>query len=224
MFLFMFGDLKYKKIAFLLDLGGGWIFATKVGLYIKGFEFKIGYAMTNLYYNNTNNVYHMFGEGNNVTLDLGYKFNWAPKPKQVKEETKIETKNETVVETKPENKIEELKEAKQGDVVTFSDIIFYPDLDTIKETSYPVLDQIAEVLNDRKEISINIEGYTNSTGDPRAELLLSEKRAMKVAMYLIKKGVVASRIKTSGNGALKLKQATIDEANRRVEIKILKTE
>ena len=148
---------------FYLDVGGGWTGAIKFGLYYKGFEFKVGYQMT----------YLIFGD--NVTFDFGYKFNWAGKPKQVKEEPKIETKNETVIETKPENKIEELKEAKQGDVVTFSDIIFYPDIDTIKEASYPVLDRIAEVLNDRKEISINIEGYTNSTGDPKAELILSER-------------------------------------------------
>jgi len=209
--LFSFGDLKNKKIAFLLDIGVGWMAIAKVGLYYKGFMVKMGYALTR------------FGLGHNITLDFGYKFNWAGK--QV---TAVAVKTPPVKETKPvepvkeENKVEQLKDAKEGEVIRFDDIIFFPDIDTIKQSSYPVLDKIAQVLKERKDLSIEIGGYTNSTGKPKDELLLSTNRAMKVATYLIEKGIDAGRLKTAGYGSLNLKQATIDEANRRVEIKILK--
>lgn len=62
---FMMGDLADKKTAFLLDLGGGWLFAGKIGIYVKGFVFKVGY----------HNTYLLFG--NNVTIDFGYMFNWG---------------------------------------------------------------------------------------------------------------------------------------------------
>ena len=85
------------------------------------------------------------------------------------------------------------------------------------------MDKIARVLKERNDIIIEIGGYTNATGNPEEELKLSVARAMKVALYLAKKGVAANRIKAAGYGALSLKHVAIVEANRRVEIKILKT-
>ena len=121
-----------------------------------------------------------------------------------------------------EEKIEKIKDAKEGDVIVFSDIIFYPDRDDIKPESYPVLEKIVQVLNERKDIILEITGYSNATGNPERELLLSVNRALKVSKFLIKNGIEANRIKTSGSGALNLKESKTDEANRRVEIKILK--
>jgi len=65
--LFMFGDMDNKKIAFLFDIGAGWLFATKIGCYINGFVFKLGYHSTFSFY------YH------NIILEFGYKFNWGSK-------------------------------------------------------------------------------------------------------------------------------------------------
>ena len=62
---FMFGDLKKSKIAFLLDIGGGNGAALKAGIYIKGFEIKVGYFFPVWYFS----LY-------NFTIDLGYKFSW----------------------------------------------------------------------------------------------------------------------------------------------------
>ena len=79
MLTFMFGDLKIKKIAFLLDVGGGWLAAAKVGLYYNGFVFKLGYELTG----NPNNIMSALGHNfyyalaHNISLNLGYKFNWA---------------------------------------------------------------------------------------------------------------------------------------------------
>ncbi len=64
MFMFMFGELRHSKIAFLLDVGGGWLGAIKLGIYVKGFVFKVGYSVT------------LVGLMHNVTFDIGYKFNF----------------------------------------------------------------------------------------------------------------------------------------------------
>jgi outer membrane protein OmpA-like peptidoglycan-associated protein len=117
-------------------------------------------------------------------------------------------------------KIEELKTIKKGESVSFSNIIFYPDLDKIKEESFFEIDKIAETLNQRSNISIEIIGHTNNTNKPDMELALSKKRAEMVKNYLIKKGVNPNRIKASGYGSKFTSNLTIDEANRRVEFKI----
>ena len=74
MFMFMFGDLKNKKIAFLFDVGGGILVSAKLGLYIKGFVFKTGYAFTGVGPNFNDMTF-----GHHITLDFGYKFNWKNK-------------------------------------------------------------------------------------------------------------------------------------------------
>ena len=213
-FLFGFGDFYNRKIAFLMDIGGGYLISTKFGIYIKGFVIKLGYNLTGTF------SIHC------ITLDFGYQLNLGKattfkkrKYFNKKEEEKTQIK---VEEKTTEEKIEEIKGAKEGDVIVFNDIIFYPDRDDIKPESFPVLEKIAQVLNERKNIIIEIAGYTNATGNPEEELELSVKRAVKVSRFLIKNGVEANRIKTSGSGALNLKESKIDEANRRVEIKILK--
>lgn len=65
MFLFMIGDFKKSKVAFLLDVGGGWLFCAKMGINIRGVTVKLGYHMSN--------SYHI---GHNFILDVGYKINW----------------------------------------------------------------------------------------------------------------------------------------------------
>jgi hypothetical protein len=78
MFMFMFGDLKNEKIAFLLDVGGGILVSIKLGLYYKGFVFKTGYSFTGIgtfHYADFNYWYY----GHHLTFDFGYKINWKRK-------------------------------------------------------------------------------------------------------------------------------------------------
>jgi outer membrane protein OmpA-like peptidoglycan-associated protein len=62
------------------------------------------------------------------------------------------------------------------------------------------LDKLVPVFNSYADTNIEIFGYTDSTGKPEYNLTLSQKRAETVKMYLISKGLVASRFKTSGYG------------------------
>jgi outer membrane protein OmpA-like peptidoglycan-associated protein len=62
------------------------------------------------------------------------------------------------------------------------------------------LDKLIPVFQEYGDTNIQIFGYTDSSGKPEYNLTLSEKRAESVKNYLIGKGLVASRFKTSGFG------------------------
>ncbi|MGL2986540.1 OmpA family protein [Flavobacterium sp. RSSA_27] len=62
------------------------------------------------------------------------------------------------------------------------------------------LDKLIPVFKEYGDTNIEIFGYTDSSGKPEYNLTLSQKRAESVKAYLIGKGLVASRFKTSGFG------------------------
>jgi len=70
----------------------------------------------------------------------------------------------------------------------------------IKPVSFPLLDQVAQALQDNPNIKVRIEGHTDSKGPDAFNLKLSQKRAESVRAYLIKKGVAADRMEPKGFG------------------------
>jgi len=68
-FCFMFGELDKYNIAFLFDMGGGWMFSVKAGILIKMFTFKIGYYMTAM------------GSAHHLSFELGIKINFRLREK-----------------------------------------------------------------------------------------------------------------------------------------------
>lgn len=98
-------------------------------------------------------------------------------------------------------------------------------LTTLAKTN---LDKLLPVLNEYADTNIQIYGYTDNVGRPEYNLTLSEKRAESVKNYLISKGLVSTRFKTTGLGIAD-PIATNDTAdgrsqNRRVEFAITANE
>ena len=86
------------------------------------------------------------------------------------------------------------------------------------------LDKLVPVFTEYADTNIELFGYTDSTGKPEYNLTLSGQRAESVRNYLIAKGLVATRFKTTGLGITE-PIATNDNAegrsqNRRVEFAI----
>ena len=86
------------------------------------------------------------------------------------------------------------------------------------------LDKLVPVFTEYADTNIELFGYTDSTGKPEYNLTLSGQRATSVKNYLISKGLVAMRFKTTGLGITE-PIATNDNAegrsqNRRVEFAI----
>jgi len=94
----------------------------------------------------------------------------------------------------------------------------------IRPVSYPILNEVADVLTKRTKINIRIEGHTDSRGGDAYNKRLSQKRAESVRTYLIGQGLSPDRLTAVGYGEERPIEdnATEDgrERNRRVEFHI----
>lgn len=93
---------------------------------------------------------------------------------------------------------------------------------SIKKSSYKLLDEIVQILNDYPDYNMTIDGYTDNTGNATRNLELSKKRANAVKDYFISKGIDANRLMADGHGidnpVASNKTAAGRAKNRRVEM------
>lgn len=92
-------------------------------------------------------------------------------------------------------------------------------------SSLPELDSLVRVLNTSTISKIEINGHTDSTGNEKANIELSQKRADAVKKYLMSKGINPDRIIATGFGSAKpISPNSTEESrrrNRRVEAILL---
>lgn len=107
-----------------------------------------------------------------------------------------------------------LKKAMQG-------IQFETGKATIKKTSHPLLNQIANIFIENPTYMVEIQGHTDNVGKPEFNQDLSEKRAQAVRTYLIQAGVPEKQLVAHGYGdtmpIASNKTAKGRTLNRRVE-------
>jgi OOP family OmpA-OmpF porin len=91
---------------------------------------------------------------------------------------------------------------------------------SIKPSSYPSLDRVAELLK-TKNFSLKLAGHTDNVGKPAKNMVLSKDRAESVKQYMVSKGANPSRIEATGYGQTQPiasnKTAAGRQKNRRVE-------
>jgi outer membrane protein OmpA-like peptidoglycan-associated protein len=94
--------------------------------------------------------------------------------------------------------------------------------------SFPLLDQVVQVLRDYPDMKVSVEGHTDSVGAQAMNMKLSQARAEAVRDYLVKKGIDAGRLQAVGHGPTKPlasnRTATGRAMNRRTEFRIVSTE
>jgi outer membrane protein OmpA-like peptidoglycan-associated protein len=128
-----------------------------------------------------------------------------PEPEPKPEPAEPEPAPEPVVEA-PEEDTAAIKacQTKLDDVKQNNKILFAVNRSQIKTESYPLLDGIAAVLAECKDVvsdtGITISGHTDNTGNNNYNMRLSERRANAVKDYLKNKGVDSELIKTRGYG------------------------
>lgn len=107
----------------------------------------------------------------------------------------------------------------------FKDIKFEIDKDVLIASSYPTLAEIVRILQAHREISVEIQGHTDSTASDAHNLDLSRRRAKTVVQYLQSKGIASSRMTSKGYGESRPIDTNATEKgrgnNRRVELKPL---
>ncbi|HLL22497.1 MAG TPA: OmpA family protein, partial [Kofleriaceae bacterium] len=71
---------------------------------------------------------------------------------------------------------------------------------TIKPVSFPLLTEVAQALADNPTLKVDVEGHTDSQGNDRFNLRLSQKRAESVKKFLVGRGVAPTRLAPKGYG------------------------
>ena len=95
---------------------------------------------------------------------------------------------------------------------------------TLRPESFPILNQIADILLRYPNYNLLIEGHTDNVGAASTNLLLSERRAKACYQYLIQKGISAESMSFIGYG--ESKPVSSNESlrgrslNRRVEFNL----
>jgi outer membrane protein OmpA-like peptidoglycan-associated protein len=106
-------------------------------------------------------------------------------------------------------------------------IHFTPGSDEIMPGSYFILDSLGETMTSFGNTYLRIEGNTDSTGSPTANMTLSERRALAVKNYVLQNfaGITAARFQTIGRGSANPIAPNETEGgrqlNRRTDIKVV---
>ncbi|MCF8450183.1 MAG: DUF5723 family protein [Taibaiella sp.] len=94
----------------------------------------------------------------------------------------------------------------------------------IKTRSYPLLNEIVDILNEYKDYYMLIDGHTDDVGNDESNLILSRERAASVKSYFVTKGIPSERLDTEGHGenvhVATNKTAAGRAKNRRVEMNL----
>ena len=112
-----------------------------------------------------------------------------------------------------------------GDSFILSNLNFETGKSTIKSGSYSSLNELVDYMNRKKTLKILVAGHTDNIGAADGNLILSKDRALAVKAYLVKKGILAGRVRTEGYG---MNQPIADNStltgraeNRRTEVQII---
>lgn len=114
------------------------------------------------------------------------------------------------------------RQTERGYVVTISDVLFTTAKWDIKPGAAKNLDRLVALLQKYPNLTIFVEGHTDSQGNDAYNQDLSEKRAGAVKDLLVSRGIASERITAVGHGeglpVADNKTASGRQQNRRVEI------
>ncbi|MEZ0610783.1 OmpA family protein [Fibrella sp. WM1] len=108
-----------------------------------------------------------------------------------------------------------------GKKVVLQHVFFEQSDYRLLPASYAELDKLVRTLQQQPTLRLEIAGHTDSVGDPRLNMALSENRAKVVTNYLVRHGIGEERLEPKGyGGSLPLTDNGGEAAraqNRRVE-------
>ncbi len=108
--------------------------------------------------------------------------------------------------------------------LSLNSIYFNKNSAEILSESYPILNQVANVLKAEKFSKLIIFGHTDLSGTQEQNLILSKNRAEAVKSYLSDRGISILKIQTKGIGSSSPLYNAMDEEshrkNRRIEFQL----
>jgi OOP family OmpA-OmpF porin len=103
-----------------------------------------------------------------------------------------------------------------------SPIAFERGTATIRSVSFATLNTVAQVLNDRMQMQLEIGGHTDSQADDERNMRISQEQADSVKRYLTERGVDPSRLTARGYGETRPIESNSTSQgraiNRRIEL------
>ncbi len=104
-------------------------------------------------------------------------------------------------------------------------INFETDSAQLRNSAYPVLDKVVDVLTRYPEIRVRVVGHTDARGSDQYNLELSWRRARAAVTYLVEHGIAHERLEAEGRGerqpVASNKTAEGRAKNRRVEFLVI---
>ena len=118
-----------------------------------------------------------------------------------------------------------MKPLSNGSQVELRNVFFPTGSAALQPTSLAELDQIMQLLEENRNLRLEVSGHTDDAGSSEVNQLLSEARANAVRDHLLGKGIDADRLTAVGLGDTRpVVPNDSDEnraRNRRTEIKVL---
>jgi outer membrane protein OmpA-like peptidoglycan-associated protein len=133
---------------------------------------------------------------------------------------------EVLVEKEKATLASKFDKAKVGDLVRISNINFFFNSEKVMEQSFPLLDELFDIMLNNPTLTIEIHGHICCNPNPN-DTKLSFRRALVILKYLTKRGIAVNRLAFKGYGSndpiYKVPERNEQEraANRRVEILIV---
>ncbi|OJJ14294.1 hypothetical protein BKI52_43200 [marine bacterium AO1-C] len=122
----------------------------------------------------------------------------------------------------------ELDVLKMNAKIVLNDINFASGSAKLSEDSYVELGKVLKLMENNKEVKLEISAHTDNIGVYSRNMRLSRQRAQSVYSYLIKSGVDKKRLISKGYGSLKPLVPNNSKENRaknrRVEFKVIGTD
>lgn len=114
-----------------------------------------------------------------------------------------------------------------GKAITLKHLYFDFNETMIKEVAYSELDHVVRYLKKHPNTILEIGGHTDNIGSYETNVLISERRAKSVALYLQERGIPKENLSPVGYGESQPLASNDDELegrelNRRTEIKVLR--
>jgi outer membrane protein OmpA-like peptidoglycan-associated protein len=114
----------------------------------------------------------------------------------------------------------------QAEIVINQQVQFDTDQATIKEVSFPLLDEVAKIIKEHPEfLKIEVQGHTDNEGPRPHNMNLSQRRADSVRKALVRRKVEWNRLDSKGYGPdVPIADNAAEEGrkkNRRVQFKII---
>ena len=118
------------------------------------------------------------------------------------------------------------REIKTEETYILKNIQFEFDRYALLPVSFPELDKLVAILNERMSWKAELDGHTDDVGSEQYNLDLSRNRAQSVGDYMKARGIASDRLIINGYGKQKPRVQAKDDSsrslNRRVEVRFIK--